>query len=1067
LRLSPGLLVFVGTLAGSALAPSRFLWAQGVTSGVIQGRVTTSDGTPVAGAVVRVVGTANGERWETATHGSGRFYFDQVAVGGPYRVEVRAIGFARSTKDSLFLSLGERRSLDVVMSPVAVSLPELSVTAVADPRIGPARTGPAQTIAETTLVRLPVLGRDVTLAALLSPQVARSPTGGLTFAGQSSLLNSLQIDGSSNNDLLAVILNGSTGIPTIGNGSDARLPIESVKELQVVSAPFDVRFGTFAGGLINAVTRSGTDRLQGSVFGYFENQDLAGATSANELQASFSIGEAGFTLGGPLIRGRAYFFLAGDIRRTIAPREAVLIGSDTTGGADSAGVGIRYPSVVRFQQILKDVYGLDAGENIRRSNNSAGGHLFAKLTVPLGVNQRLEISHDFMPTSFRSTSGFHEPYGRYGLSSGAWETPETANVTRLTYAAALGPHITNEVKLTRMSDNSTCSNYATYPLIEANADQGRLLAGNESGTMFGCYTNQSLWELGDNLGIDLGAHHLTVGTHNELSRLRTLEGYQYGFGARWTFSSLDSLEQGRPSQYNAVLRNPARPSGPLGDFKVNQLGFYIQDQWSATARLLLTAGVRVEVPLLPATPPTNPALLLQLGINTAVSPSGNPSWSPRVGWSYDVRGDGRTYVRGGFGLFAGRPPYSWFNEPFVHTGMEQVSVSCEGAGQVPTFTTDHANQLYACADGSQGSNAGPLVSVFSPGFKLPRYLKLAFGMDHRLGRGWIGSADLLLTRGVDTYYLTDANLLGPSHVAAGEGGRVLYGSIDPTSGEGLPNRRSQDFGQVALASNSSGDRTLSASFELQKRFARGAEVRASYGFTRSRDRISAPDGFLFYNLNYAALDGSLERRNFTTSEYEVPHKLTALASANLPFGFRGTLIYQGYSGNPYSFTVNGDANADGIGIPGFNYSHNDLVYVPISETDITLTDPADWTKLESLIQSESCLNRQQGSILRRNSCRNPWVNVTSLRLSKVVGLGRAHRVELTTDLFNVLRLLNNQWGVVRTRASYFGGSADLLGLVGYDTARDRGIYQVLDAPTIQIDPVASRWRLQLSAHYSF
>ena len=1064
-------MVLVGTLAGSTLAPAQLASAQGVTSGVIQGRVTTADGAPVPGAVVRVVGLANGERWESATHGSGRFYFDQVAVGGPYRLEVRAVGFAPSTRGSLFLSLGERRILDVVLSPVTVRLPELSVTAAAHPHIGPARTGPAQTIADTTLMRLPVLGREVTLVALLSPQVARSPTGGLTFAGQSSLLNGLQIDGTTNNDLLAVGLSGTTGIPTIGFFSGTRpLAIEAVNELQVVSAPFDVRFGNFAGGLINAVTRSGTDRVQGSVFGYFENQDLAGATSLSDLNVNFSTREAGFTLGGPLVRDRAYVFLTGHIRRTTAPREAVLIGSDTTGGADSAGVGIRYPSLVRFQQILKDVYGLDAGENIRRASKEGGGNLFAKLTVPLGVNQRLEVSHDFVRGSFGSTSANHFPYGDYGLSSGGFDAPETANVIRLTYAAALGPHVSNEVKLARMSGRRTCSPYATYPRIDANTDQGRLSAGNWSGTMFGCYIDQTLWVLGDNLGIDLGAHHATVGTHNELSHLRTLESYQFGFfsglEARWRFSSLDSLAQGLPFRYDAVLRNPARPSGPLGNFKVNQLGFYIQDQWSATARLLLTAGVRLDVPFLPSTPPTNLALLQQLGINTAVSPSGNPSWSPRVGWSYDVSGHGATYLRGGVGLFAGRPPYKWFNEPFVHTGLEQVSLSCRGAGQVPTFTTEKANQPYACADGTQGSNAGPLVSVFSPGFKFPRYLKVALGVDHRLGKGWIASGDLLLTRGVDTYYLTDANLVEPSHVATGEGGRVLYGSIDPATGEALPNRRSQDFGQVALASNSSGDRTLSASLELQKRFARGAEVRASYAFTRSRDRMSAPDDFIFFNLQYAALDGTLERRNLTTSEYEVPHKITALVSANLPLGFRGTLVYQGYSGNPYSFTVDGDANADGIGTPGFNYTHNDLVYIPTTETDITLADPADWTRLESLIQSESCLRDQRGSILRRNSCRNPWVNATNLRLSKVVSLGGTHGVELTADLFNVLRLPNGDWGVVRTRASYFGGSADLLGLVGYDSMRDRGIYQVLDA-TSQIDLVASRWRLQLSARYSF
>jgi hypothetical protein len=128
-----------------------------------------------------------------------------------------------------------------------------------------------------------------------------------------------------------------------------------------------------------------------------------------------------------------------------------------------------------------------------------------------------------MPTFFRTTSGNHFTYGSYGLSSGGFESPETGNVTRLTYAAALGPRVSNEAKLARMSDKATCSG-ASFPQIDASADEGFLSAGNGSGTGFGCYVNQSLWEFGYDLGIDLGAHHVTVGTHNQLSRAARTRG---------------------------------------------------------------------------------------------------------------------------------------------------------------------------------------------------------------------------------------------------------------------------------------------------------------------------------------------------------------------------------------------------------------------------------------------------------------------------------------------------------------------------------------------------------------
>src|SRR5262249_47532343 len=155
-------------------------------------------------------------------------------------------------------------------------------------------------------------------------------------------------------------------------------------------------------------------------------------------------------------------------------------------------------------------------------------------------------------------------------------------------------------------------------------------------------------------------------------------------------------------------------------------------------------------------------------------------------------------------------------------------------------------------------------------------------------------------------YLTDLNLAGPTGRSLGEGGRALYGSIDPATGEATPGRRSLDFGPVLSASNTSGDRALSFSVELQKSFARGAELRASYTFTRSRDRMSVPDDFIFYNYHYAPVEGPLEHRSVSTSLYEVPHRLTALVGANLPYGLRATMVYQGVSGSPYSYVVNGD-----------------------------------------------------------------------------------------------------------------------------------------------------------------
>jgi hypothetical protein len=176
------------------------LEAQGVTGAAIEGRVVRVDSTPVEQAVVHVTNTSNGERWRTTTSARGRYFIEYLSVGGPYRIEVRALGYLPAQRDSILLALGQRLAAHFALIPAVVQLQEITVTGTNDPRLSAARTGPAQFISDTTIARLPVRGRDYTSLARLSPQVTVSPNGGLSFAGQHDRYNSIQIDGTNNND---------------------------------------------------------------------------------------------------------------------------------------------------------------------------------------------------------------------------------------------------------------------------------------------------------------------------------------------------------------------------------------------------------------------------------------------------------------------------------------------------------------------------------------------------------------------------------------------------------------------------------------------------------------------------------------------------------------------------------------------------------------------------------------------------------------------------------------------------------------------------------------------------
>jgi hypothetical protein len=1026
--------------------------AQGVTTAALSGTIT-ADSTVVEGAVVTVTNTATGERWQTATRARGGYVFEYLSVGGPYVIEARAIGFAPQRGPEVLLSLGERRRVDLSLRAAVLELAEIEVVAEVDPLVNSARTGPAQLIGDSLISRMPVRSRDFAQLVYLSPQAVLTPSGGVSIAGQSDRLNGFQIDGATNLDLTGFAGGGGFGTPAASSGVRT-LSVEALRELQILTAPFDVRYGTFAGGLVNAVTHSGSNRWAGSLSGYFEDKELTGKDSTGLRAADFSTKELAFTLGGPIVRDRAAFFLDLGLQRDLTPQAVPGIGSDTTGGADSAGIGIRYASAVRFQEILRTTYGVEAGSFAAAPARLPSGNFFAKVTLQPAVNNRLELSHNYgegRPTF----PGPRVPYEQYALSSNNSEGPATVNASRLTWTTARGSRFSNELNLAylRVRERERCPAIAGYSEVNVFVDESLLLAGDG----FSCtlnFSDQDLWELTDNLTWLQGSHQLTVGTHGELIRTQRLTRF-YPSGA-WLFASLDSLEAGEPFYYIRTLPNPALPEAPVPGVGINQLGLYAQDRWAATPRLTVTAGLRMDVPFFTSGPVRNPLLQSELGIDNTRTPSGNTLWSPRLGFSYDL--GGRGFLRGGLGLFSGRPAYHWIGSVSSFTGLDRATLVCEGAS-VPAFTLVPADQPTTCGDGAFVSRTE--VNYFDPSFRFPRNFRAALGADLRLPGGVVGTVDLLYVRGVNQIYVTDVNL-EVTGTAAGEGGRVLYGALDPATGEGTPNRLSDAFGPVIEVRNASGDRSYMATAELRKRFAGGAEVGVAYTYTDSKDRLSAAGDLASVNIGATnILDGSLDRRRLAASMYSVPHKITLVGAVDLPLRARLSLFYNGFSGSPYTYRVEGDANADGL-TAFANLELNDPVYVPRDATDITLADPSQWASLVRYIYTQSCLREQRGRLLRRNSCRNPWVSVMNARLSKLFPTVRGQSVELIADLFNVLNFLDRDWAVRRG----IGGTA-ILRMVGYDAVNQRGIYEFQTRDPNGRDLEATRWRMQLGARYTF
>jgi hypothetical protein len=577
--------------------------------------------------------------------------------------------------------------------------------------------------------------------------------------------------------------------------------------------------------------------------------------------------------------------------------------------------------------------------------------------------------------------------------------------------------------------------------------------------------DQDVYQLQDNVSYQLNnQHRVVVGTSNEFFRFRNLF-LQAAIGV-WSFDSLDLFEAGTANAFQ-------KRYGPFPDlqtpgesaFRVNQWGFYVQDEWTPMSNLRITPGVRIDVPYV-SKAPTNPALVdnAAFPIDTGKMPSGNILWSPRIGFNYSLDEEANTVLRGGVGIFSGRPPYVWVSNAYSINGLTQIELTCTGAN-VPTFTADPNAQPDRCKNQTAPPGA-PVnqgeIDYFAPDTKYPQNLKVALGLDRRLPYGLVGALDFLFSNEVNGWYTTDENL---TNRGADVEGRELYGTIGggATTFTATPTRKDGTrLAQAVKVFNKNGAQVLSGTAQLTKAVAQVFAVTAGYTYTKAMDRISLTSSQALSNFQFAPLDGTIEERALRPSAFDRTHRIVIIGTASLPYGFGAGVSYTGQSGTPYTYLTANDVNGDG--------QVNDLVFVPAEASQIRLANAAQWDALNTFIEKQDCLKNARGRFVQRGECRNPWEDFLDMRFTwtspKIVG---EQRVEIQWDIFNVLNLVNPNWGR-RSQVAAFENGPSFLRATGYDATQRRPIY-TFTAPSgvsnTVLSPTSSRWRMQFGARYTF
>ena len=546
LRLPALIAALVGLVLGAAP-----LAAQGVTTGAVTGTVTDNTGNPIEGAQVQLRNPLTGFSAGALSRAGGTYLIQGLEPNSDYELTVRRIGFAPVTRTGIRVTLGQATRQDVQLAPQAAELAAVTVTAETDEIINPSKSGVTTTISDSALRRLPTLNRNFQDFVQLVPQVSTT-TGYLSGGGANLRQNQIQIDGAQSGDVFGL---GTTGQP--GAQANAKsIPLDAVKEYQVLLSPFDVRQGNFGGLLINAVTKSGTNEFHGSIYGYLRDQAL---TREQEYLQDFTQRQYGGTLGGPILRDKAFFFLSGEVQRQEQPASGPFTGSE--------GNYVAEETIGQLGQVLEQQYGFTGvGSGARVPRNNPSVNLFGRIDANLPFNTRLVLRHNY---SDADTKSFSRSEGTgssplYRLTSNQYDFSSTTHSTVAQFLTNFTNGAYNELLVNR----STTEDFRTvpvsfpevtvrgFPRSDGVAGTASLRFGTEASSQ-GNALDQRTFEITDNFTFPIGSHSLTFGTKNVFYKSVNL--FAQDRLGNWQFNTLADLQAGRASSY--VVRAPA-PTDP-------------------------------------------------------------------------------------------------------------------------------------------------------------------------------------------------------------------------------------------------------------------------------------------------------------------------------------------------------------------------------------------------------------------------------------------------------------------------------------------------------------------------
>ncbi|MEM9402163.1 MAG: TonB-dependent receptor [Pseudomonadota bacterium] len=963
--------------------------------------ITDEAGGNVSGVSVQIRHVPTGRVQTLTSNASGIVIARGLVVGGPYEVKVtNSTRYAADEIRGISLELDKTEIVDLIVRPIVEELVVTAKGVTEDIAVGIGAGFNRATIDATPSVSrdfVSTLARDPKI--LVDNSVARGPA--VSLAGANFRFNSVTIDGIPQNDNFGLSKNASAT-------QRSPISIDAIEAINVNIAPYDVTYGNFIGGNINIVTKSGTNEFTGSAF-YLSTDDSLTGDRSDDVDidlGNFDEEVFGFTLGGPIIRDRLFFFANYEKFETTRPTNSQPI---------EAIAGVSQADVDRVRSILQNEYGFDPGL-FAGSDVDEDEKILLKLDWNINDDHRAvfayqvadgDVAFDDFPTVAALQSN------RYNI-----------NEKLTAYSAQLfsywGDNLTTEIKFgTKEIENRQISFNTNTPAFSVATDAGgTILAGgdqfrhsNELDNESDVFRIKADYVVGNNV--------ITAGWERESKTVRN-RFLPFSKG-QFVFGSIDNLEARIPDFVLYGNSNTGIATDAEAAFTLDTDSFFIQNEWTPRDDVTVTYGLRYDT-LSNDDPITdNPNFLARRGFTNGENLDGKDLLMPRLGLNWDI--NDRLTLRGGAGLFGGGAPLIILSNSYAGDGISRTFASFLPG---PGFGANIPEVLAAVAalpdPNAAFNNLQPLIGVnpvgqtdaLSPDFEILATWKYSLGLDYvadlsalNLGDDWQLSAELIYSDVENGYDIFEARR---SVVDTAPDGRPIYD---------LP--ADADYITTSTSAGSGTVYTLKAQKTFDTQY---GIIDLNIGYT-NQDIEELRSYNRFVTFETLSFDPSTDLNNpgLAPSRFEVEHRYTAqLTWENTLFGDNRTLaglVYQGRSGRHYSYvfgsngipTFGGNFLAD-FGSEGDNIG-NQLFYVPTGVSDPIVTGDAQFlADLDQFVADTPCLAGNRGAIVGRNNCRTGWVNQVNLRLAQEVKLRNDFSFDLTLDIENLGNLLNENWGRV-------------------------------------------------------